>query len=42
MKCEVCGKKKFMEGTCTKKVTCEDLKLIYNNGKGLIEKDGEK
>ncbi len=34
-KCKICGTKKFMEGTCTKKVTCEDLKLIYNNGKPL-------
>ena len=34
-KCKICGTKKFMEGTCTKKVTCEDLKLIYNNGKHL-------
>ena len=35
MICEICGTEKFMEDACTKKVTCQDLKLIYNEGKPM-------
>ena len=38
MICEICNTEKFMDGTCTNKVTCQDLKIIYNNGKPLFPK----
>lgn len=35
MLCEVCSTESFVPGHCTKLVTCHDLKVIYNAGKGL-------
>jgi len=41
-KCKICGTEKFDRGYCTKKVTCQDLKIIYNNGKPLIKEASKK
>ena len=33
--CDVCGTQKFDRGQCSEKITCQDIKKIYNNGKPL-------
>ncbi|KKK94092.1 hypothetical protein LCGC14_2686290 [marine sediment metagenome] len=38
MICQICNTEYFNRGYCSKKVTCQDLKLIYNNGKSFFPK----
>ena len=33
--CKTCGKEYFNRGECSKELTCEDVRLLYNNGKPL-------
>lgn len=38
MICKICGTEEFNRGHCTRKVTCQDLKEIYNEGSPNINK----
>ena len=33
--CKTCGKEYFDRGECSEELTCEDVRLLYNNGKPL-------